>query len=725
MATGNVINEVGIGGDQDKIKWGGLITSSGDVRGLQPGDSADMLNWITGRNQDNIQLRRGQTLLGVTRRTGGNVTGLGVGQLGSVQVPYYTANKSVYYFNATTGDTQEVNSTNLLAATEDMWFVPYQNLAGSFLYFGSPHTSVYKVPIASSGDVVDQKLINYQFVHTRIDQNRMWGVGRYGKLFAPDLTSTYISGTDRQNFSAYPTPAINESIGTGTGGVKTFTGTISTTAPSTIFGVLVAGATDSGHAITAMGFISGQLTVTTSGHTYNKGDYVFLSGVTSTGDPVNGNIATVITGGTGTIGIQTTAAVGTFTYGSGGTIYPCEVFTDQGSGALLSNLGGTGTVDYSTGVVAVTFNTAPANGTTIIANNYSEDSTTGGILNFTATTTPVLTDPYQFIQTGGGSALATAGYQGIGYVLHQTRTWNIQLPTSATALHTDATNNQYWAHIGIPYPRAIFETGDGVLYVDNTNPATPKFSKLEIPPNSTSLTVVPTWISQDLDLSNNFFDHAIAFQWGEYNIYACKQPANGQALPNNTVFYIQNIFSGKWNVLDYSVNALAEFAGGLLSGDSLSPNMELLFSGVDDDGVAITNYWTSAAYDFGFNGTKKVKFLTIEGLIQSNQSIQVNIALDLGEFFTVFTIRGNGAYVNGDSVAVGQHTVGSSTLGGGEEIFGQPFVVDIPIFTDYFQNIQVQFSAQAIGWAQINRMAYKVITMKRRRLSSTAEGIQE
>jgi hypothetical protein len=42
-----------------------------------------------------------------------------------------------------------------------------------------------------------------------------------------------------------------------------------------------------------------------------------------------------------------------------------EVFTDNGSGVLTGSLGGTGTVNYSTGAIAVTFNTAPANGQSI------------------------------------------------------------------------------------------------------------------------------------------------------------------------------------------------------------------------------------------------------------------------------------------------------------------------------------------------------------------------
>lgn len=39
-----------------------------------------------------------------------------------------------------------------------------------------------------------------------------------------------------------------------------------------------------------------------------------------------------------------------------------ETFTDNGVGILSSNLGGVGSVNYTTGAISVTFNTAPANG---------------------------------------------------------------------------------------------------------------------------------------------------------------------------------------------------------------------------------------------------------------------------------------------------------------------------------------------------------------------------
>ena len=42
--------------------------------------------------------------------------------------------------------------------------------------------------------------------------------------------------------------------------------------------------------------------------------------------------------------------------------------------------------------------------------------------------------------------------------------------------------------------------------------------RLEIQQNTNSLTIVPTSISDALDLSIHAFDYAVAFRWGDYEI---------------------------------------------------------------------------------------------------------------------------------------------------------------------------------------------------------------
>lgn len=720
--NGNVIDEITIGGDiarKDAIKWGGLNTAVENPRFLPLGTSPSQLNWITSRDGDNIQLRRGQALLGQTRRNGAHASGIGVGNIGNTQVLFFSANNSAYRYNPATQDTSEIG-TNVLAGAndEDVWFSPYQNLAGYFMYLGSAHTSIFKIPLANPDSIVNQSPLQW-FGNATIDQGRMWGLQKYNNFGSPDLANSYISNADKSTASAY-TQTANETEGTGDGVAKTFPGNLAAVAaPLTAWGVLIGGAVNTGETISGITESGGLLTVTTSSpHGLSLGQYAMIQGSSATGGQVNGNLSFVQSVTSPNVVVLSPyypiASVGGTT---NGTLYTIELFQDDQMGNLTSNLGGTGTINYATGAYVLNFNTAPTTGVAIIGNYYTENATSGGILDFSyASSNPSFGQGYLNLQGGGGPAMASAGFQGVEYQFHLYRTWNVDLPESASSAYGDLINQQYWSHIGIPYPRAAYPTGDGVLYLDNTNPAQPKFSILEIPPGSTNLTVVPTWQSQALDLSTLNFTKAIVFRWGEYNILACQKLVNGQPQGYNTLFYVQDIYSNNWNLLDYSVTCLAEFEGALISGDSLSPNAFVLFSGLDDDTAIIENQWSSSLTNFDVEGQKKVRYFVIEGLIQRPQSIKISYALDGGQFVEAYTIVGTGPYVNSSApVGVGSNTLGSTTIGAGE-ISALPFEIQIPVMTDYFEYIQIQIQALDIGFAQCNRFSFKDIRVKSRKV---------
>jgi len=419
----NVIPEVSIGGDpQDSFKWTGLNTSVKDPRFLPLGATYDENNWITGRDGDHIELRRGSALLGKTRRTGTKVTGLGVGQFGATQVVMYSSGRSIYWYNPATGDTQEVNVANLLpnaANGEDLWFTSYQNLAGQFIFAGSPHSSTYKIHVANPGDVVDLQTSakGFNFNYGKVIQNRLSGLQRYGNIFAPDLFSHWLSNADRSALGQFSAPTVDDELATGDGVTTVFNSpALSVPGQSTIFNVLIGGALNAGTSISAMTFANNLVTITSNAHGLAVGDVFFILGESGgSGSPVNGVFytATSITDANTIVAISY-YPVSSITYGSGATVYKAELFKDDGQGNLQSNLGGTGTINYATGAWNATFNTAPANTVKVIANFYSENSNSGGITDFTfASNSPSFGQAYQFQQGGGGPGMGVAGYQGL------------------------------------------------------------------------------------------------------------------------------------------------------------------------------------------------------------------------------------------------------------------------------------------------------------------------
>ncbi len=708
--------------------WKGLNTAVKDSRFLDRGETSDALNWITGRKGDHIELRRGQALLGTNRRDiSGNmtkVTGLGIGtRIDGVEIPFFTAGRGIYHYDVDTDLTVEDTVANIMptmADGEDTSINPYSNLAGSFVYVTSKNSGTYKIPVANPSDAVDQRIQNHRFGFTKINRSRMYGMDRKGLLGTSfDASGVYLSWVDRQTFSDYPSQQTNLPQFSGDGVTKTFSGATSVGAFGggivTYFSAMFGAPIEAGESVSAITKASSAV-VSVASHGLVVGDLVMVLGGDMT--QINGIITAVseATATTITLPIDSTSFT---TYTTGASIYKCEVFNDDRSGNMNSNLGGTGTYNYSTGAWSLTFNTAPITGSNngILNVNY-ENATIEGILDFTynSTTRSPGTGNLFRQDDGGGVGQAIWPYQGVEYCFHKLKSWVLN---SLDTTDTLTSNLPYYEQIGIPYPRAVFPTSDGIIYLDNVNPAQPKVSVLQIPPGSTNLTVVPIQLSSDLDLSGFAFDYAVIHRWGEYDIMGCQNYTNGVVDPYNSVTFIRNIYSGVWNKIDYAFTCLDEYYGALIAGDSLSPNLYTLFSGFDDEGQVIPNYWTSGYVNFDIDGLKKVGYINVQGLIQQAQSLEVYISLDQGEYSLAYTINGDGEYVAKSSpVGVGSFTAGSNIVGGGGTVYANPFEIDIPLHTDKFEFISFRIKAIGVGYIQVDNISWKDIRWKRRRLST-------
>lgn len=633
-------------------KWGGLNTSTKDIKLLQIGQSPDSLNWITGPDGDHIELRRGSALLHSTRQTGvGAITGLGVGyKFDQTQIPFYSYGRKVFYYDSTVGDSVEVGTDMLptAASGEDIIMRPYQNIAGSFMYITSPNSSIYKIPVANPGSSVDLLSTTYRFGVMNITQGRMIGGQRNGTSSNnADKTGFYESYIDKSLVSSY-TQTTGESYGTGDGTTKTFTHTVTN------------------------------------------------------------------------IGAKKTSFYAQVTDG-------VETFTDNRNGVMSGSLGGTGTINYATGATSVTFNTAPANLAAITCSYYIEDATSQGIADFSFSATRTTGQGNVLRQDdGGGNMMSMFPFQNVIYCLHQFKTWQV----TNTIDDTKVSNDPYRDHAGVPYPRASFSMEDGILYLDNTNPAVPRLRILRIQESSPNTTIVPESVSDELDLSVNDFTSAIVFYWGDFQILACRNIRNGVADTFNGTMYVRQrpryasngiISGGYWSKLDYPVTSLAEYLGTLISGDSQSNNVYTLFSGFDDDGSAISNYWTSGSMNLGIDGVKKANRMVLEGLIQKTQKVDVYVSYDSGPFTKVFTLDGSGNYVDlGNQTTVGSYTVGSKIVGGGGgTVFANSFRVDFPITSDRFEYMRIKLQATDVGYVQFDRVTIKDLRYKGRHLLPT------
>lgn len=386
-----------------------------------------------------------------------------------------------------------------------------------------------------------------------------------------------------------------------------------------------------------------------------------------------------------------------------------ETFVDDRNGNMIGNLGGTGTINYATGEVSITFNTAPTNLQSITCSYYHETSTSTGILDFSGGDNG---QGKSFRQDdAAGNIMAIFNLNTIEYCFHLLKTWQF----TGSLDDTESTNLPY-RNVGISYPRAACQTPDGIIFADLARPTEPKFRKLQVLQGTTNTTIEPQSLSDGLDLSPHAFDYCVAFRWGDYEIFCVQDKIASVSNTFNSIMYIRNVLSGAWDKLSYYASCLGEYQGTLIAGDPISNNVFTLFSGFDEDGDVIDNKWTTSDLDLGYPGLKNCRRMVIDGLIHTPQSYKVSLAYDGGPFTEIKTIEGNGSYVDtGVNTYIGGPTIGSKVIGGGGGVTAHPYEVDFPINSDKFMRVRVKVEALGIGYVSINSISFKDIRDKGRK----------
>jgi hypothetical protein len=796
--------------------FGGLITSIQNPHQIPKGHAQDELNWITGEQGDNIQLRMGTKLLGKTRNLGtGHISGLAVGSRKDArQIPIFTYDdpgngQIAKYYDQTTDDTIPVTNngafTHLLpvaADADDVAIEPYANLAGYFMYISSPHSSIYKIHLADPGYALDMQSYSFRG-YMKIKQNRMFLWNNHVKNSgAVDAVGLYQSKIDWASYGQYFGAGYisdnggfsQDVLGSGDGTTKTFAGNF------TYFGLNSAFPKQSGFNILVVGQGASetitQITndtnaeiTTASAHGLALGDLVIASGIpvsvagtgtasaamnspylTGSGthfttelqvgseiliantqftvtqifsdtslqmssspvftfnaqafnilsmSQINSLVLTVIRIVDAThfvVSQNTQKDQGFLTYAplSGGKVGKGEFFIDDGVGNLTSNLGGTGTVNYSSGAYSVTFNTAPITGAGDVVGTYLVELSTLTINNFGYSTPRIAGDGNYYPQFPSGPFMSLYSFEGVEYCLHLYNAWALTV-ADGSGSDLNPTNIIYRGNLGIPYWRAATETDNGIPYLDFSQQTNPRFQTIAY--NEAGNVIIPTELSVDLDLTVQGFDHPAVFEWGDYQLLACQSILNGTNNPQNNVTYVRNRITGFWDKTDIQTTVLAEYNGGLLAGDSLSNNVFEVFSGYDDDNNIINNYRTEPQYDLEIDGLKRFYRFYIEGYINPSQSFGIWMQFDSGEFINVGMISGTGPYVDmGSGILVGSQMMGSQVIGqAGTGVNAYHFEYEFLVASPVFQYVTPQFIANAIGALQINQYAFRDIRYKGRR----------
>lgn len=390
-----------------------------------------------------------------------------------------------------------------------------------------------------------------------------------------------------------------------------------------------------------------------------------------------------------------------------------ETFVDDRNGNLVGNKGGTGTINYATGEISVTFATAPGASVAITTDYYYEDATSGGIVDFSKSSPRMAGEGAVFRQDDGGAELMNVGSIGDAeFCIHKLKTWKLTL----TSDDTNATNLIYREGVGIPNWRAMAEAGEGIYFVDNTDENDPRIRLLTYSPGSDT-NIVPVSVSDVIDLSGYDFTKSWLLIWGKYLLVGCRDKNKGNTY-NDTVWMLNRKDWKSWDKLDFALSVADVWRGQLVGGSSFTNNIFKLFDGFTDEEANIDNYWIDGNRNLGVEGLKSVNLFVIAGLISPDQELKIYFSLDNDAFVEVGTISGSGSYVDkGTQLTLGSQIIGGTQIGGG---IGQatvsPFRAELRVNTDKFEYIRVKFVATAVGAVSITEYQYKDIRYKGRTL---------
>lgn len=415
-------------------------------------------------------------------------------------------------------------------------------------------------------------------------------------------------------------------------------------------------------------------------------------------------------------GEATTSLSGTLAFKSGNPKGTCfgvqititatgEVYSDDYNGILTGSLGGTGTINYTTGEYTL------SNSGVGTAAYQWENSNTNGISDFTKSATRTAGQGFIFRQDdGGGPARNLFPLGSTMYCFHERRTWALTL----TADDTSATNDIFREYVGIPSLRGAVASSIGIFYIDNTDQSKPLFRKLYL--SSGSSEVLPKTVTENIDLSGYTFDDCVMHEWNDYIVFSGK--SSGSTV-NDRLFVYHKIWESV-DIFDHYVSCLAIGNGTLIAGESISDNVLTLFSGFDDSDSSINNYWISNISTLGAENLKKTKRLVLEGEIQTNQSFKVYISNDRGGFSLVATVSGTGDYVDtGNAVTVGAQTIGSREVGGGGDgVDAYHYLTEINLALDKYENRQLKFEAIGLGYVSITKIIERDIRLYAHKIPS-------
>ena len=412
-------------------------------------------------------------------------------------------------------------------------------------------------------------------------------------------------------------------------------------------------------------------------------------------------------------GEATTSLTGTLAFKASGATRNCfgivltitaggQVFTDNYDGTLTGSSGGTGTINYTTGAYTLS---AAGVGT---VNYLWEDSNTNGVTDFTFSTPRVAGEGDVLRQDEGGDAILTVkvGLDGAYYSIKSQSVYRCEL--SADDLSAD--NQVFRREIGIPYFRAATSTQNGVVFINTANQERPELTILQ--QNPLGGNIEPVILFPHFKFSDYTYSKAVVDNYGQFIIMSCA--SIGSDTNDTTLLMDKN--KNTVDITNYGVSTYAKDSTNLYAGSPYTESVYQLFTGVDDDGSLIDNFWIGKGETYDSELLKKYRRLRFKGLIDPAQYCEVYVSYDDDDFQLVGTIRGDGDYVDySNPQSIGASMIGEIPIGGGISTLAYPYFMELKVKVPKFRKRTIKYIVKGYSYFSIDTQIDKdILTFENR-----------
>lgn len=394
-------------------------------------------------------------------------------------------------------------------------------------------------------------------------------------------------------------------------------------------------------------------------------------------------------------------ASGTLAFKAGGARRTCfavqitdtssgEVFTDNYDGTLTGSLGSTGTINYTSGAFTITGQSGAGT-----ADYQWEDSSAKGVTDFSKSATRLAGEGFVVRQDHGGDAIKVIiPHDGSYFSFKERSVYQFTLDIS----DTNPTNELFRTDIGINTLHSAVATSVGIIFLNTGNPTRPMINILQRNPVGDNFITSPLF--EHFKFSAYNYDDVVLESWDKYVILSVRDDSN-----QNNRLLICDMIDKTVDVAPYGASAFTKTGGYLYIGD---PNAQIsyeMFTGFDDMGLAVNNYWISAGEKYGLEQLKRTKKYRFRGNISPDQSVSVYISIDNSDFQLVGTILGSGDYVDYNSTtAIGTSFIGLEPIGGDDQTTVYSFLMEMKVRLPKFRKRKIKFLANGIGYVSIQEI---------------------